>query len=67
MAKRGLHIKKGDVYGFWIALEDDECINERRYVKCKCECGEIKTVRVDGLLKGTSTNCDVRNHPKQNL
>lgn len=64
MAKRGLHVKKGDIFGSWIALEDDECINERRYVECRCECGTIKKIRVDGLLKGTSISCGCKVSPK---
>ena len=63
MAERGLRIKQGDVYGYWTALEDDECINERRYVFCRCKCGTEKKVRVDGLLKGVSKSCGCLKSP----
>ncbi len=49
---------RGKTFGFLTALEiSDKRINGYFAWKCSCKCGNIVTVRVDKLLKGTKTDC----------
>ena len=64
MNKRGSNVRKGDVFGKLVALEDDEIINGRRFVLCKCECGTTRYFRVDRLVSGITTGCGCNKSPR---
>ena len=42
-------------FGHWKVIKNDE--ERYRYVLCECECGKVKSVRADTLIKGDSTSC----------
>lgn len=63
MAKE-ISINVGDKFGRLILIDDtkirkrigkQKCL--RIFVKCKCECGDIRLYRKDYLLKGASLSC----------
>lgn len=64
MAKKGINVKKGDVFGKLVALDDDELINGRRFVLCKCECGTIRNFRTDRLISGITRGCGCNKTPR---
>ena len=43
----------GKKFGRWTVLE----LCENNYYTCECECGKIKQVRGDSLIKGDSSSC----------
>lgn len=43
----------GQRFNKWLVLE----YSGKSYYKCKCDCGTIKNVRIDGLKNGRSTSC----------
>lgn len=46
------------VFGRWTILDPAiKKINGRQYVLCKCECGAVRDVRLDGLRYGDSKSC----------
>lgn len=64
MLSRGLNVKKGDTFGKLTALDDDEIINGRRFVLCKCECGTGRLFRTDRLIEGITKGCGCNKSPK---
>jgi len=53
----------GEKYGKWLVIGEGTDSKHRR---CKCDCGEIKEVRVDHLADGRSRSCGCskkENHP----
>ena len=53
----------GEKYGKWLVIDEGTDSKHRR---CKCDCGEIKDVRVDHLADGRSRSCGCskkENHP----
>jgi len=52
MSKKDL-IKIGQIYSRWTVLS--YVVGER--VQCKCECGELKTIKFYSLLDGSSKSC----------
>lgn len=63
MIERGKHVKKGDSFGEWIALDDDYLKNTRRYAFCRCSCGNEKEIRTDMLIHGRSKSCGCLRNP----
>lgn len=53
----------GKTFGKWTVLERDVGVVPVRWI-CRCECGEIKSVRAKTLCNGHSTSC---RHCKQNI
>lgn len=64
MAETGVNVKKGDVFGKLVALEDDKFINGRRYALCKCECGTERYFRTDRLISGITYGCGCVKSPR---
>lgn len=51
-------VKPGDRFGrLTIIKEVTGRINKRRYFQCECDCGNIKTIRLDGLTRGKVVSC----------
>lgn len=40
-----------------LTVLSDEWIKGKRYCKCKCDCGNVITIRFDSLRSGASTSC----------
>ena len=59
----------GIKYGYWTVNSvyhiQKGKIN-RAYADCTCICGNKKSVRIDGILKGISTNCGCKKYPNLN-
>ena len=52
-----MQVNIGEVFNRLTVLEKPHTLKSRKVVKCKCACGEVKTVRVDGLKAGTTGSC----------
>lgn len=48
--------RTGEVYGYFTVLNYDFERGQSHYI-CKCSCGNIRSVRADGLLNGRSKSC----------
>jgi len=48
-------VKSGDRYGKLMVLNDGENIERRKYFLCKCDCGNITTIRSDAISGGTQS------------
>lgn len=46
----------GERFGFLLVLERDTSKN-RTYYNCKCDCGNLKSIRADALKNGRVTSC----------
>lgn len=42
-------------FGYWKVLEKDT--NKKRYLICRCKCGNTKSIRADSLLNSDSMSC----------
>lgn len=51
------HNLTGHKYGFLTVIELDKIVDKRSYWVCKCECGQIKSVRSDSLISNRTTSC----------
>lgn len=60
-----LNIKPCDRFGRMVILKEvyGKAMH-RRYFSCKCDCGKIKTVRLDGLTSGSVVSCGCFNIEK---
>lgn len=60
-----VNIKPGARFGrMTIIKEVHGKVVGRRYFDCRCDCGEIKTVRLDGLTRGTVVSCGCFNRER---
>lgn len=51
----------GNQYGRWTVVRFyDSDINRTQYYECRCECGVIKTVARNSIVRGLSTSCGCR-------
>jgi hypothetical protein len=50
----------GNKYGLWTALSRDFSDTRGSYWVCKCECGNIKSIRLSSLEEGGSESCALR-------
>lgn len=70
----------GNIYGNWTVLQYEEPLKYKFHeldrgkrivnipmVKCKCDCGKIKKVRVHNLIHGISTKCRSCSNRQQQL
>lgn len=61
-SQRKYHLKVGDRFGRWeIIAEAEPRVYARNDVRkrwlCRCDCGAVKEVYEQGLIRGTSTSC----------
>lgn len=47
----------GQKFGRLVVLAEDNVVNHRRRMICKCDCGKTKTVLLGHLLSGRSRSC----------
>lgn len=52
-----LQINPGERYGMLTIIDGAEKKNNRRMVKCKCECGNVSILALNGLRQGTTKSC----------
>lgn len=50
---------KGQKFGVLKVMEFSHKIRNSNYWKCKCDCGSIKIMRQDGLLKNKNLSCNI--------
>ena len=50
----------GNKYGLWVAINRDFSDTRGSYWTCKCECGNIKSIRLSSLEEGGSESCSSR-------
>jgi len=48
---------QGQQFGNWTVLKKSERKGRKKYWLCQCACGRIKSIRADGLVNGSSTQC----------
>lgn len=50
-------IKKGDMFGRWVAIEDEQ--PNERYIQCRCSCqgNTVRKIPTDSLWRGQSKSC----------
>lgn len=53
---RRKQIPEGTVFSNWTVIRHDETSKRNKYI-CRCSCGTIKSVRLDGLESGASQSC----------
>lgn len=51
----------GKKFGRLTVLSIDKIVNKRKYYLCKCECGNIKSIRSDSLTSGKTQSCGCLN------
>ena len=58
----------GKRFNGWTVIGDEEIVNNKKQLKCKCKCGTIKNVDKYSLIHGTSKSCgcDIRRIIKGN-
>lgn len=56
-----LSIKSGDAFGRLTIIEESEVRNKHRYFVCRCECGNVKEVKLDSLTRGVTISCGCYN------
>jgi hypothetical protein len=52
-----IEIKQGEKYNRWTILKEIEPVNNRRYFECRCDCGNVKSVRLGLIRNGQSKSC----------
>lgn len=57
----------GDIFGKLEVIEEDTIKNNYKYWKCKCDCGNIISVRGTNLTSGNTTSCGHSNNTRLSL
>ena len=57
MGRKVINIQIGARFGQRVVLEDIGIIGEHSYVRCRCDCGNIRDVSKANLIAGTSVSC----------
>jgi hypothetical protein len=52
-----IEIKKGEKFNRFEIIEELPTVNKIRKFKCKCDCGNIKIVRLNSLRTGNTKSC----------
>lgn len=52
-------LKPGDVFNKWTVISDPFLKQPRKsaYVKCRCECGEIREINSSAVKRGDTRQC----------
>jgi len=68
-SKRKVNINPGDRFGKLVIIQESSPRKSgnafRRYVLCRCDCGNFKEVQLNSLLKGLTTSCGCKYREKE--
>ncbi len=52
-----IKVNTGDRFGRWTVVEESQKRKDKRYIVCKCECGNESTIMLGSLRVGDSQSC----------
>jgi hypothetical protein len=64
---RKLQISPGDKYGGLSIIEEVKPMKKARCFLCKCDCGNLKVVRLEHLRRGSVVSCGCLNNEKRKV